>query len=110
MFLDSIKSNVEDNEDDFDGFVPDDDIGVYEYVDEFTEYIDDDIISGYKKAALADISNRVKESEVILKILISAIESNARDLNEGIAADRSDGLAVAVNNMMDGVERMNNDL
>jgi hypothetical protein len=108
MFLDSIKSNVEDREDEFEGFVPDDDIGVYEYVDEFTEYIDDDIISGYKKAALADISNRVKESEVILKMLISAIESNARDLNEGIAADRSDRLAVAVNNMMDGIERMNN--
>ena len=110
MFLDSIKSDVEEKEDDFEGFVPDDDLGVYEYVDEFTEYIDDDIITGYKKASLADISNRVKESGVILKILQSAIESNARNLNEGIAADRSDRLAVAVNNMMDGVERMNNDL
>lgn len=107
MFLDSIKADVGEIEDDFEGFVPDDDLGVYEYVDEFTEYIDDDIISGYKKASLADISNRVKESGVILKILQSAIESNARSLNDAIATDASDRLAVAVNNMMDGVESMN---
>ena len=107
MFLDSIKADVEEKEDEFEGFVPDDDLGVYEYVDEFTEYIDDDIITGYKKASLADISNRVKESGVILKILQSAIESNARSLNEGVAADASDRLAIAVNNMMDGVEHMN---
>jgi len=110
MFLDSIKSNVEDNEDELEGFVPDDDLGVYEYVDEFTEYIDDDIINGYKKASLSDINNRVKESYIILKILHLAIESNARNLNEAIATDSSDRLAVAVHNMMDGVERMNNDL
>ena len=110
MFLDSIKADVEEIEDDFEGFVPDDDLGVYEYVDEFTEYIDDDIISGYKKASLANISNRVTESGVILKILQSAIESNARSLNEAIATDSSDRLAVAVNNIMGGVERMNNNL
>ena len=111
ILIDSIKGRIQDMRASLPGFKSDNADYPYEFVDDFSDYIDDDIIHGFKKANHMNVERRVKESNVILKILQDSIVENARDLNAAIEADTrnqneinnnddNNDLAEALENMM----------
>lgn len=78
ILIDSIKVRVEDMKASLTGFHSNNVDHPYEFVDDFSDYIDDDIIYGFKKASYMNIEKRVKISNVILKIL----EDSIKDVDE----------------------------
>jgi hypothetical protein len=74
VLIDSIKVRVDDMKGSLTGFHSNNDDHPYEFVDDFSDYIDDDIIHGFKKASYTSIEKRVKISNVILKILEDSIK------------------------------------
>ena len=107
--LDDIRESIEQKKDELDGFTIEED-NQYEYVDELTDFIDYNIIQGYKKAKLSNISNRVKNSEIIINVLVQSIQRNAGNLHEAMASNKSE-LAMAIDDMIDMAGNdMNNNL
>ena len=111
ILIDSIKGRIENMRASLPGFKSDNIDHPYEFLDDFSDYIDDDIIHGFKKASHMNVERRVKESNVILKILHDSIMENARDLNAAIEADMKNQNEINNNNddnndLADALENM----
>jgi small-conductance mechanosensitive channel len=107
--LDDIRESIEQKKDELDGFTIEED-NQYEYVDELSDFIDDSVIHGYKKAPSSNIRNRVKNSEIIINVLVQSIQRNADKLHEAMASNKSE-LAMAIDDMIDMAGNdMNNNL
>jgi hypothetical protein len=88
MLLERIYSETERVKDQLHGFKTEE-TNQYEYVVKLSDYIDDDIISGYKKASSANIDGRVKESEILIEILTKSIKASIHDIETALKASKS---------------------
>ena len=76
-----------------------------DYVEELTDYIDENIIKGYKKVSKAELSNRIRISTAIIDVLFKAIMANVDSLNMAISGSR-DKLSSTMKSMIDDVEML----
>ena len=108
MFLDRIFNETEEVKDQLHGFKTTE-TNQYEYVVKLSDYIDDDIIHGYKRASSENIGRRVKESEILIEILTDSIRASADDIQTAIKAHKenmNENNAANSNNNKNGADEL----